>query len=96
VALSIPWKTTSSGWISDGGSNGISGTSGFVGPILAAGPWSRIVWGGVVSAVIVHVYVAGVGSTFPSNSGLGPAGFSNTGSAMSRARTSKVCWPGAS
>src|SRR5918992_3416277 len=35
VALSTPPKTTSSGWVSDGGSNGISTTGGVLGPILA-------------------------------------------------------------
>ena len=52
--------------------------------------------GGVVSAVIVHVWTAGVGSTLPSKFGFGRPGLSNTASAMSIARTSNVCWPGAS
>ena len=51
-------------------------------PDVAGGPLLIVVWGGVVSvgpAVIVHVRLAGVGSTLP---------------AASAERTSKVCTPG--
>jgi hypothetical protein len=51
---------------------------------------NRVVSGGVVSATDVQLWLAGVGSTLPSN-----VEFGSTGSALSLARTSKVCSPGA-
>jgi hypothetical protein len=62
-------------------------------PILAGGSTTISVPGGVVSAAIVQVWRAGVGSTLPSKFGL--FGSTTSGSAVSTARTSNVCCPGA-
>src|SRR5918999_4974232 len=95
VALSEPVNATSSTSKRGAGTTGISGSGGFCEPTVAGSPLTSVVTGGVVSAVIVQVYVAGVGSTLPSKFGFGEPGLSVRGSAMSRARTSKVCCPGA-
>src|SRR5688572_9614291 len=55
----------------------------------AAGPAVIVTLGPRVSATGVHVWNAGVGSGFPSNSGC--VGSGNSGSYMSTARTQKVC-----
>lgn len=79
VALSVPKNAT---------------TASVSCPMVAGRPAPEMpVPGGVVSATLAQVYVAGVGSTLPSNSGLFGSG--NAGSTASIARTSKVCSPGA-
>jgi hypothetical protein len=70
-----------------------SKSAGVSGLIRAGGAVTIPVVGGVVSAVIVHVYRAGVGSMLPSKFGL--FGSTISGSAASIARTSNVCSPGA-
>ena len=65
-----------------------------VSAVRPLGPAVMPVPGGLTSSAEVQVWTTGDGSTLPSNSGLPGSG--NSGSNMSRARTSNRCGPGAS